>query len=105
MAGTTFESPPLIEIVAELRWGLPEIGLPNEPQVLQNLSFGVGPSTRLEELFMRFGAKAAAHGYTTFERIVPPGFPLLPFQPVYRYRKASEDQATTLYQLGAGVFT
>ena len=38
---------------------------------------------------MRFGAKVASEGYGRFERVVPAGFPLMSFQPVYRYRKST----------------
>jgi uncharacterized protein (TIGR04255 family) len=37
--------------------------------------------------------------------LLPSGFPSLPFQPLYRFRKAASEDGTTLYQLGAGIFS
>ena len=58
-----------------------------------------------EEFFMRFGSRVGALGYEQVERIVPPGFPSLPFQAIYRFRKKAPEQGTTLYQVGTGVFS
>jgi uncharacterized protein (TIGR04255 family) len=60
---------------------------------------------RSEEFFMRFGGRVAADGYTLVERLLPSGLPSLPFQPLYRFRKAGPEDGTTLYQLGAGLFS
>lgn len=101
--GLLFKNPPLVELVAELRWGLPASsvqGLGNSAISLSTLS-----SNKSEEFFMRFGSKVAAVGFSRFERIVPAGFPLMLYQPVYRYRYVSEDQGVKLYQLGPGIFS
>jgi uncharacterized protein (TIGR04255 family) len=58
-----------------------------------------------EEFFMRFGSRVGALGYQQVERVVPPGFPVLPFQAIYRFRKKTPEQGTTLYQVGIGVFS
>ena len=58
-----------------------------------------------EEFFMRFGSRVGALGYEQVERIVPPGFPVLPFQAIYRFRKKAPEQGTTLYQVGTDVFS
>jgi len=58
-----------------------------------------------EEFFMRFGTRVGALGYEQVERIVPPGFPSLPFQAIYRFRKKAPEQGTTLYQVGTDVFS
>jgi uncharacterized protein (TIGR04255 family) len=101
-----FRNPPLIELVAELRWGSGGIGgvvaTPTNPQTGGLVLVPIG---RYEEFFMRFGQKAGAHGYDLVERILPPGFPASPFQTVYRFRRKSQEEGTTLYQVGAGVFT
>lgn len=97
-----FTKPPLIELIAELRWGVPAIALPSSVQIT---SVGGGASSKHEEFFMRFGSKVAGDGFDRFERVSPPGFPLLPFQPVYRYRYSGSDKGTSLYQLGVGLFT
>jgi uncharacterized protein (TIGR04255 family) len=94
-----FAKIPLVELVAEARWGsVPTVAHPFAP----SLQFIAAPP---EEFFMRFGALVAARGYTRVERIVPPGFPSPAFQPVYRFRQDSGAQGTTLYQLGANVFS
>ena len=99
-----FGKPPIIELIAELRWGAPAIVLP--PGGTGSMSLApITASTRHEELFMRFGAKVASEGYGRFERVVPAGFPLMSFQPVYRYRKSTPEEGTTLYQLGVGLFS
>lgn len=102
-----FSKPPLVELIAELRWGAPAMVLPISGGT-GGISSGPIPvtiSNRAEELFMRFGSKVAEEGFSRFERVVPSGFPLMPFQPVYRYRKAAAANETSLYQLGPGLFT
>lgn len=90
-----FTEPPIVELIAELRWN-------NQPTAF---SVASPESTKNEELFMQFGSKIAANGYNRFERLIPSAFPLLPFQPVYRYRKEQKEKDTTLYQLGSGIFS
>lgn len=102
-----FSNPPLVELIAELRWGAPAMVLPiaGSGGVMATGPTPITASNRAEELFMRFGAKVAEDGFSQFERIVPAGFPLMPFQPVYRYRKGTTTNETSLYQLGPGLFT
>src|SRR5215472_6295692 len=93
-----YRYPPLVELIAELRWGSP---LPAaQPQNVIVLATGSH-----EEFFMRFGSKAGALGYGQVERLVPPGFPASSFQAIYRFRKNAPEQGTTLYQVGTGVFS
>jgi uncharacterized protein (TIGR04255 family) len=54
---------------------------------------------------MQFGSVVAQKQFSRFERLIPQGFPLTPFQVVYRYRKADAPHGTPLYQLGNGIFT
>jgi uncharacterized protein (TIGR04255 family) len=96
-----YRHPPLVELIAELRWGVggaSSVG-PGQGQVLLTLG------GQHEEFFMRFGSRAGAVGFDLVERIIPHGFPALPFQAVYRFRKKGEEQGTTLYQVGPGVFS
>jgi uncharacterized protein (TIGR04255 family) len=93
-----YKYPPLVELVAELRWGS---GLPAAPP--QNVI--VLATGSHEEFFMRFGSRAGALGYGQVERLVPPGFPASSFQAIYRFRKNAPEQGTTLYQVGTGVFS
>lgn len=106
MKSTTLLNAPLVELVAELRWssvsGNQIIG---SEQIGNANIFPVGTSSRLEEFFMRFGALAAQLQYPLTERLIPPGFPLLEGQPVYRFRKQPDVGLTSLYQIGPGVFT
>ncbi|MEW6368775.1 MAG: TIGR04255 family protein [Acidobacteriota bacterium] len=102
-----FARPPLIELIAELRWGAPSmiVPVPAEGLPVGTAIPATTVSARDEEMFMRFGAKAASEGYSRFERIMPPGFPLLPSQPVYRFRKAEPASGTSLFQLGPSIFS
>jgi uncharacterized protein (TIGR04255 family) len=92
-----YRYPPLVELIAELRWGSP---LPSAQS--RNVVLLAGTH---EEFFMRFGSRVGALGYEQVERLVPPGFPALPFQAIYRFRKKTAEQGTTLYQVGTGVFS
>src|SRR5215467_7083272 len=93
-----YRYPPLVELIAELRWGSP---LPAaQPRNVIVLATGTH-----EEFFMRFGSRVGALGYQQIERLVPPGFPALPSQAIYRFRKTAPEQGTTLYQVGTGVFS
>ena len=62
-------------------------------------------SSSLDEFFMRLGGEIYQQGFQRAERVVPPGFPFMLFQPVYRYRKATDQDASVLYQAGAGMFS
>ena len=53
---------------------------------------------------MRLGAKLHQLGFQAVERLVPPGFVTLLYQPIYRYKNAAE-QSPVLYQAGAGLFS
>jgi uncharacterized protein (TIGR04255 family) len=93
-----YRHPPLVELIAELRWGsaIPA-SQPQGPILLVTSSH--------EEFFMRFGSKAGALGYERVERLIPAGFPAMPFQAIYRFRKKGPEEGTTLYQVGAGMFS
>jgi uncharacterized protein (TIGR04255 family) len=93
-----YRHPPLVELIAELRWGSPVPA--RHPQSAFLLATG-----SYEEFFMRFGSRAGALGYERVERLVPPGFPAAPFQAIYRFRKKAPEEGTTVYQVGAGVFS
>jgi len=97
---TTFPNAPLIEIIAELRWNFagrtqPQPGAP----VL------VLDSTKLDEFFMRFGGEIFQNGFQKTERLVPSSFPMMLYQPVFRYTKVSDIDGTCLYQTGPGIFS
>jgi uncharacterized protein (TIGR04255 family) len=93
-----------VELIAELRWGSGGVLPAGQPQ-------GAGPillalSGQHEEFFMRFGSGAGAIGYNLVERVIPHGLPALPFQQViYRFRRKDQEQGTSVYQVGDGLFS
>lgn len=100
----SFDKAPLVEIIAELRWDQPHQmtqGQPHETVVLPTTFI---ESNKQDEFFMRFGGECYQQGFVRAERLVPPGFPTLPFQPIYRYRPA-EASSSSLFQIGAGLFS
>jgi uncharacterized protein (TIGR04255 family) len=99
MTETWFKNPPVVEIVAELRW---------PPQVDQNAVVPpsgpfIGNETELEDFYFQFRKRVFDQGYDLAERIVPNGFPSVYGQTVWRYKRS--DGGGTLIQLGPGVFT
>jgi uncharacterized protein (TIGR04255 family) len=99
-----FKNPPLVELIAELRWGSSG-GVLSAAQPQGAAPILLALTGQHEEFFMRFGSKAGAVGYDLVERVLPQGFPAMPFQVVYRFRKKGQEQGTTLYQVGAGIFS
>ena len=99
--GLTFTNSPLLEIIAELRWAPAQAIEPGGPPM------PVMPqaSSPYEELFMRFGAKISALGYEGVERLVSNNFPMMPYEPVYRFRSKSGGPDSTLYQIGPNIFS
>ena len=105
MEKVSFKNPPLAEIVAEVRWDV-------EPQIGTTLQAGpfipasLSTAMQHEELYANFSKLAATIGFTSVERLIPQGFPALPYRPVYRYHSVSKDSALyPLYQLGPGIFS
>lgn len=105
----SFKNAPLVELVAELRWTEPpaEGGAPTPlaPQGVGQQPILVFSSNAVEEFLMRVGGEVYQRGYCLAERLVPPGFPLMPSQAVYRYRSADDGKTSTIYQAGFGTFT
>jgi uncharacterized protein (TIGR04255 family) len=103
---TSRANAPLVELIAELRWEPINSGGVSVPTPGSGLTFISGPqSTAPDEFFMRFGAGIHQSGYTETERLVPPGFPFLQGQPVYRFKESREGSLRSLYQIGLGLFT
>ncbi|OYW37650.1 MAG: hypothetical protein B7Z35_09400 [Hydrogenophilales bacterium 12-61-10] len=98
--GETFKNPPLLEIIAELRWAAPS--MPSPPIPMPVVPQASGP---FDEAFMRFAAKVGALGYERVERLVPYGFPMMPYDPVVRLRPKTGVEDSTLYQIGAYMFS
>jgi len=102
----TFASAPLAEIIVEVKWSDPSAftfpGAPVQMSMVQ-------PSNSVDEFFMRFGGVAYSAGFKQAERLVPPGFPSMVGQVVYRYRPPADFEnelaRSALWQVGPGVFT
>jgi len=101
----TFENPPLVELIAELRWSpLPQGASQTVEPGNIAASFITANTSPLEEFFMRFGGAVQQLGFTGIERLIPAAFPMVTFQPVFRFRPPKTDTAV-LYQVGAGIFS
>ncbi len=99
----TFSNAPLIEIIAELRWAH---NLASTTQVQPGVPVIVLNSPTIDEFFMRFGGEIYSSGFKKTERLVPPDFPTMLYQPVFRYRRDGEDgDGAVLYQAGPGIFS
>lgn len=102
-----FATPPLVELVAELRWQETEMpaGFPQFPGV--PFPFSESFDKRMSILLPAL----ASLGYGASERLFPPGFPLPLGAPACRFKfsgpiqEGQESLASTLFQLGAGIFT
>jgi uncharacterized protein (TIGR04255 family) len=102
----TFSKAPLVEIVAELRWGQqPDATIQAHQPAGVQVPLMAMSSSRLDEFFMRLGGEVYQQGFQLAERLVPPNFPMMLFQPVYRYRKSTGTGGPALYQAGPGLFS
>lgn len=99
----SFAKAPLIEIIAELRWIPLEISTPNQMLPAQ-LSVPFLGDTRQENFLMRVSQKLGNLGFSEPERLVPPGFVTLLYQPIYRFKRVP-DPSPVLYQVGLGIFS
>lgn len=97
----TYNKAPLVELIAELRWGPSTDTAQADSQTIVVAL----PQSKDEEIFMQFGAEMSAVGYGRFERVIPPGFPTPHGQVAFRCRPTSPQQKAPLFQLGLGVFT
>ena len=98
--GMQFANPPIVELVAELRW-VPGISGPTNPDGSVSLQF---PLAFVEQSLETFRTSITQQGFNISERLIPGGFPTLPFAVVQRFRKSSE-QENYAYQLGWGIFS
>ena len=108
-----FSNPPLVELLAELRWvpGVASGAFPLPQPQTGNVAVQSGtiqfPITtpHQEESFSRFANRVGEKGFGLSERLAPLGFPLLPFTVVYRFRKPPSAGENYLYQMGPGLFS
>jgi uncharacterized protein (TIGR04255 family) len=100
----SFAKAPLVEIVVELRWTPAQsqlsVSAPSQGGQQHVAFFG---NTKLDEFYMRLAGKLHEQGFHAIERLVPPGFPTILQQPVYRYKRPT-DPSTVLCQAGPGIF-
>lgn len=99
-----FSNPPLVELVAELRWVPGAAGAPPPSTGLGMIQFPLA-SQHTEQTFTNFSNQVAAKGFNISERLAPIGFPYFPFTVVYRFRKPPAHGENFLYQIGPGVFS
>lgn len=105
-----FDNPPLVELVAELRWrdlSLPA-GLP--PGFPVGFPFP-GSQVAFDQQLPEMTSAMTSIGYGQSERLMPAGFPAPTETPIVRYRysgtieKNREHLPSTLFQIGSGIFT
>jgi uncharacterized protein (TIGR04255 family) len=112
----SFRKAPLLEIVVDLRWQPAMQAVPapvdSQPAMQALLAAPIGsqqiPSMflltpQVENLIHRFGSEVYKRDFQRTERLVPSGFPVLPGQPISRFKKADADNV--LYQIGIGMFS
>jgi uncharacterized protein (TIGR04255 family) len=98
-----FRNPPVLELVAEVRWNTSTAPTVVDVQPGIQLTMNANSSPDLESFFERFGKAMNNLNFRNSERLVPVGFPANAGQPVYRYR--SSDEADIIVQAGWGVAT
>ncbi len=90
---------PLVEMMVEVQWGAP---------VITQAGWFSGDSSSViahEELYKKFSDKVEKDGFNQSERMIPNGFPITPFQEVYRYQKNLPEKGVIIYKLGPGIFS
>jgi uncharacterized protein (TIGR04255 family) len=98
-----YEHPPLIELIAELRWTPPSAEFFGQAQPGLAIQLPPEMTRASEKLFDEFAKKIDTLGFRNSERLLPPGMTGLPGQAMMRYRKAAG--LPPLVQIGVGVFT
>ncbi|MBC3450859.1 TIGR04255 family protein [Pseudomonas mosselii] len=104
-----FDNPPLVELVAELRWK--DLSTPAPPPGFP-VGFPFGGNQQMFDVQLaEMTAAMTAIGYGQSERLIPQGFPAPAEAPIVRFRysgSAERDRdhlPSTLFQLGSGIFT
>ena len=91
-----FRKPPLVEVVAELRWGpTAPLGGPPTPAL---------PTEHDEQLLADFATQMKSGTSVIIERLLPKGFPVFPHQVCCRYKVPGQPDGY-VYQLGPNAFT
>lgn len=100
-----FDSSPLIELIAEVRWSV-------DSAIDSSVPFFQGANANSsEEFFTRLHSKLSSLGYGAAERLTPAGFPLMNQSATFRYKRSvtegasSDHSASAIFQAGAGLFS
>lgn len=105
-----FHNPPLVELVAELRW--------NDPSLPTGLPIGFpagfpfpGSQIAFDQQLPEMTSAMTSLGFGQSERLIPPGFPAPLQSPIVRFRYSGpavadhEQLPSSLFQIGSGIFT
>lgn len=98
----TFRNAPLVEIVAELRWQVPQLAGVDASGNQVQLPFTQADNATTA-FFHRVTGAVGKLGFNRLEQLSPPGMPVLLPQMTYRYRRA--DEHPVLMQVGPGLFS
>ena len=105
-----FHNPPLVELVAELRWNDPSMPLGFPPGFPPGFPFP-GNQIAFDQQLPEMTSAMTSLGFGQSERLLPPGFPAPPQSPIVRFRysgpsvPALEQLPSSLFQIGNGIFT
>jgi uncharacterized protein (TIGR04255 family) len=102
-AVTRFLNAPLIEVIAELRWGTGQDGLFQQAGIGFPIQIPDAVAVANDQFYARFAEKLDDEGFRNSERLVPYGAPTMPGQPAVRFRRKAGQPP--LLQVGNGVFT
>lgn len=95
----TYAKAPLLELIVELRWMAPAIGMPpGAPQFISS------KSPIFDKWNNRLSVSLEDMGYQHLERLLPHDFPPALHQPIFRFKRKSKIQFP-LVQFGHGIFT
>jgi uncharacterized protein (TIGR04255 family) len=103
MLNESFENAPLVEIVAELRWTPADLALAPQQTSAPAISIATSQPASLDQLVNTFSGELYQKDFRQLERLIPPAFPVVLHQPIFRFRKGQNDPA--VFQLGLGLFS
>jgi uncharacterized protein (TIGR04255 family) len=100
----TFQNAPLVEMVAELRWQIPQVAATDQAGNPVQLPIVLADNA-MTALFHRTTSAVSKRGFDRLEQLAAPGssMPVLLPQMMYRYRRT--DEVPVLAQVGPGMFS
>lgn len=105
-----FDNPPLVELVAELRWK--DLSVPTGMPIGFPAGFPFpGSQVAFDQQLPEMTSAMTALGFGQSERLIPAGFPAPTETPIVRYRYSGGSDGnrgqlpSTLFQIGNGIFT